>query len=44
MVQSDTHTEYKFDDEDDDEIFEGFTTEDFAVATENLQSTGYAIM
>ena len=37
MVRSDTDTEHIFDDEDDKEILEGFTTEDFAVATENLQ-------
>ena len=35
MVQSDMDTEHIF---DDDEIFEGFTTEDFAVAMENLQT------
>ena len=37
MVWSDTDIEQVFNDEDDDEIFEGFTTEDFVVATENLQ-------
>ena len=37
MVRSDIDNEHIFDDEDDKEILEGFTTEDFAVATENLQ-------
>ena len=37
MVWSDTVIEHIFDDEEDNEMFEGFTTEDIAMTTEILQ-------